>query len=624
AARALAAAVASGGWAAPAATRAQALERAAEAMQAAMPSLLGLLAREAGKTMSNGIAEVREAVDFLRFYAAEARAKAGPETTARGAVVCISPWNFPLAIFTGQVAAALGAGNAVIAKPAEETPLIAAEAVRILHEAGVPADALQFLPGDGRIGAALTAGEGVGAVMFTGSTEVARLIQRGLAGRLGADGAPVPLVAETGGQNAMIVDSTALPEQVVADVLASAFDSAGQRCSALRVLCLQAETADRVLTMLRGAMAELRVGRADFLATDVGPVISEEARARIEAHVAAMAGAGRAVTRVGVAEDADRGTYVAPALIEIGGLDEMGAEVFGPVLHVLRWKRPGLDALLSGLEGLGYGLTFGLHTRMDGMVDRVRGRVRVGNVYVNRNTIGAVVGVQPFGGRGLSGTGPKAGGPMYLPRLMRGAAVPEPLPGARVDPGAAAFAVWARTAAPGQAAALEADLPALAPGGEVELPGPVGERNLYALHPRGRVLVLPASREGLVRLVGAALAAGNAAVVAAPDAMRGALGGLPAEAASRLRFARSVEAAGPCDVALIERRAGPAGDAALTAACRARADLPGASVTPPAVTAGPLKRGEPGCVRPDWVLEEVSTSINTAAAGGNASLMAIG
>ncbi|SDX88165.1 L-proline dehydrogenase /delta-1-pyrroline-5-carboxylate dehydrogenase [Albimonas donghaensis] len=635
AARALAlAAQGAGDWAGQGPEpRAAALDRAADAMQAAMPSLLGLLAREAGKTMSNGIAEVREAIDFLRFYADEARAKAGPGTAPLGPVVCISPWNFPLAIFTGQVCAALAAGNPVIAKPAEETPLVAAEAVRLLHAAGVPPAALQLLPGDGRVGAALTAGEGVAAVMFTGSTEVARLIQRGLAGRLGADGAPIPLIAETGGQNAMIVDSTALPEQVVADVLASAFDSAGQRCSALRVLCLQEETADRTLRMLRGAMEELRVGRADFLRTDVGPVISEDARAGIEAHVARMAGQGRAVTRIAPSGDAAHGSYVPPALIEIGGLEEMGAEVFGPVLHVMRFRRAGLNDLLAGLEGLGYGLTFGLHTRLDGMVAQVRSRVRIGNVYVNRNTIGAVVGVQPFGGRGLSGTGPKAGGPMYLPRLLQGGGAGGAGSGEtagvrtqalRLDPAALAYASWLEGRAPRVSALARADIGRLSPGREVELPGPVGERNLYALHPRGRVMVMAQGEAGLLRLVGAGLAGGNAVcVVGAGAALRAALDGLPAEAAARVGFAAAPAEAGPCDAALAERAPDAPGAAAIRAAAEALAALPGAIVTLNTVPTAALET-DSSAIAPAWVLEEVSTSINTAAAGGNASLMAIG
>ncbi len=417
--------------------------------------------REAGKTCANAVAEVREAVDFLRFYAAQVETLFGTETgkdawAPLGPVVCISPWNFPLAIFMGQVAAALAAGNVVLAKPAEQTPLVAAEAVRILHGAGVPRAAVQLLPGQGETVGARLVGDGrVMGVLFTGSTDVARILQRSVAGRLDATGRPVPLIAETGGQNAMIVDSSALAEQVVADAVASAFDSAGQRCSALRVLCLQEDVADRVLEMLRGAMAELRIGRPDQLATDVGPVIDAEARDGILRHVAALRERGRAVHQVPVPPHAGaEGTYVPPTLIELKDLSELEREVFGPVLHVVRYPRSGLDTLLDRIAGTGYGLTQGLHTRIDETVERVLRRARAGNLYVNRNMVGAVVGVQPFGGEGLSGTGPKAGGPLYLLRLVAQA------------PGGAARAAIAAMAAPdtgeGHAPAAPAPLQALA------------------------------------------------------------------------------------------------------------------------------------------------------------------
>mgnify|MGYP000846907377 FL=1 len=414
-------------WAAtPPAERAAMLERAADALEADMPRLLSLLAREAGKTCANGVAEVREAVDFLRYYAVQARSAFDSylpsPVVALGPIVCISPWNFPLAIFTGQVAAALAAGNPVLAKPAEQTPLVAAEAVRVLWAAGVPRAALQLLPGRGEVvGARLVADARVQGVMFTGSTEVARILQRTLATRLGAHGQPVPLIAETGGQNAMIVDSSALAEQVVADVVASAFDSAGQRCSALRVLCVQEDAADRIVQMLKGAMAELQMGQPALLATDVGPVIDEEARQGIERHVAALEARGRAVhriTRGGVDAVPTGGTFVPPTLIELDNLGELQREVFGPVLHLVRYRRKDLGTLLQQINATGYGLTLGLHTRIDETIQQVVGQAQAGNVYVNRNMVGAVVGVQPFGGEGLSGTGPKAGGPLYLYRLL--------------------------------------------------------------------------------------------------------------------------------------------------------------------------------------------------------------
>ena len=404
--------------------RAACLDRAAHDMESRMPVLLDLIIREAGKSVANAISEVREAVDFLRYYAAEIRHWPAPTSASSlGPVVCISPWNFPLAIFTGQVAAALAAGNPVLAKPAEETPLIAAEAVRIMHGAGIPADVLHFLPGDGSVGAALISDTRTAAVMFTGSTEVARLIRRQLAGRLSPDGRTIPLIAETGGINAMVVDSSALAEQVVSDVITSAYDSAGQRCSALRILCLQDEVADRVLKMLNGAIAELTLGNPSEFATDVGPVISEDAQRGIVAHIDAMRARGHKITQLALPPAAQFGTFVPPTLIEVDRIADVEREVFGPVLHVLRYKREDLDRIVEDINATGYGLTFGLHTRIDETIARVTARIRAGNIYVNRNVIGAVVGVQPFGGHEKSGTGPKAGGPLYLLRLVRARAV---------------------------------------------------------------------------------------------------------------------------------------------------------------------------------------------------------
>ncbi|WP_067733269.1 trifunctional transcriptional regulator/proline dehydrogenase/L-glutamate gamma-semialdehyde dehydrogenase [Novosphingobium naphthalenivorans] len=602
AAHAVARAAASSWGQVPEVERAAILERAADAMQARIGTLMGLAMREAGKSAANAVAEVREAIDFLRFYAQQIDETFGPEQVPLGPVVCISPWNFPLAIFTGQVAAALAAGNPVLAKPAEETPLIAAEAVRILHEAGVPRDALQLLPGDGRVGAALVAAPDVAAVMFTGSTEVARLIQQELAGRVSPEGRPVPLIAETGGQNAMIVDSSALAEQVVADVLASAFDSAGQRCSALRVLCLQEDIADRTLAMLKGALAELRVGDPGRLSTDIGPVITVEARIGIIRHIEAMRSKGHRVTQREVPEEAAaKGTFVAPTVIEIGAITELEREVFGPVLHVVRYRREDLGALIEAVNATGYGLTFGLHTRLDGTVAQVTGRVRAGNLYVNRNTIGAVVGVQPFGGRGLSGTGPKAGGPLYLGRLVRQA--PGVLqPAGYGAPLVEAFALWLEGQGEASAARRARELGASsALGLERELPGPVGERNLYALHPRGQVLLCPASREGLLEQMAAVLATGNRAVVRGMDLP----GGLPEAVAARFR----PQGDEPFAACLVE-----GGPETVRAACEAVAALAG-PVVPVHCDPGP---------NGIWLLEEVSTSINTTAAGGNASLMAIG
>ncbi|WP_085808581.1 trifunctional transcriptional regulator/proline dehydrogenase/L-glutamate gamma-semialdehyde dehydrogenase [Sphingomonas sp. TZW2008] len=583
--------------------RAKMLDLAAETMQARMPELIGLIVREAGKSVPNAIGEVREAIDFLRYYADQARRTLGPSHRPLGAVTCISPWNFPLAIFTGQIAAALVAGNTVLAKPAEETPLVAAQAVAILHESGIPADALQLLPGDGAMGAALVAAPETAAVMFTGSTEVARLIQRELATRLSPQGTPIPLIAETGGQNAMIVDSSALAEQVVADVIASAFDSAGQRCSALRILCLQEEVADRILTMLRGALHELRVGRTDRLAVDIGPVITAEAQAGIEHHVAAMRGRGAKVESLPPGEETSHGTFVAPTIIELKDLADLEREVFGPVLHVIRFKRSNLDALIDRINATGYGLTFGLHTRLDETIAHVTARVKAGNLYINRNVIGAVVGVQPFGGRGLSGTGPKAGGPLYLGRLVHDPVTAPAISSTVADPAARELAVWFDAQGDAVGAALVRDVAATALlGAEAELDGPVGERNLYALHPRGRILLLPETPQGLVAQLAAGLATGNDLVVDAA-----ARTDLPAAIAARVQWTTDWTRQGPYAGALIE------GDASRVRTAQQQV----------AALDGPIVLTQANDYRTQWLVEEVSTSINTTAAGGNASLMAM-
>ncbi|AKM09499.1 bifunctional proline dehydrogenase/L-glutamate gamma-semialdehyde dehydrogenase PutA [Croceicoccus naphthovorans] len=552
-------------WAAaPLAERAACLDRAADAMEAAMPVLMGLIMREAGKTAANAVAEVREAVDFLRYYAVQAR-EGLTDTDTLGPVVCISPWNFPLAIFTGQVAAALVAGNPVLAKPAEETPLIAAQAVQLMHDAGVPIDVLQFLPGGGDVGAALVAAPQTAGVVFTGSTEVAKLIQRELASRLSATGGPIPLIAETGGQNAMIVDSSALAEQVVADVIASAFDSAGQRCSALRVLCLQEDIADRQLAMIRGALQELCIGNPVNLSTDVGPVITAEAKRTIDAHVARMASEGCRVERLDLPEEAAKGTFVTPTIIEIGSIAQLGREVFGPVLHVVRYKRRDLGKLVAAINATGYGLTFGLHTRLDETVRQVIAHVAAGNLYVNRNTIGAVVGVQPFGGRGLSGTGPKAGGPLYLGRLSSGASTD------------------------------------LSVGDNIALPGPVGEANTYSIHPREHVLLVPETRAGLEMQLGAVAQCGGTATVL----------GDPADYADLTfgaEWIADLPKTGNWGAALVEK------PSAETFKSIAAMDGPIPLVQSPDADGGYNRA---------WLLEEVCISVNTTAAGGNASLMSL-
>jgi RHH-type proline utilization regulon transcriptional repressor/proline dehydrogenase/delta 1-pyrroline-5-carboxylate dehydrogenase len=409
----------------PAGRRAGILERAANLLEGRRGRFLYLLAAEGGKTLDDGLAELREAVDFLRYYAVQARALYGePETLpgptgelnqirrrGRGAFVCVSPWNFPLAIFLGQVSAALAAGNSVVAKPAEQTPLVAYEAVRLLHEAGVPKSALHLILGEGDVGARLTAHTLTAGVAFTGSTEVAWAINRTLAAKRGPI---VPLIAETGGINAMIVDATALPEQVVDDAVMSAFRSAGQRCSALRLIAIQEDVADKIIAMLAGAAAELKLGDPRDPATHSGPAIDAEAQQRLLAHIAHMKQTAR--THYAGTAPAE-GYFVAPHIFELTKPEDLAEEIFGPVLHVVRYKAAELEKLLDAIEATGYGLTLGIHTRIDATAERIADRLSTGNIYVNRNMIGAVVGVQPFGGSGLSGTGPKAGGPDYLRRF---------------------------------------------------------------------------------------------------------------------------------------------------------------------------------------------------------------
>jgi RHH-type proline utilization regulon transcriptional repressor/proline dehydrogenase/delta 1-pyrroline-5-carboxylate dehydrogenase len=409
--------------------RAKILERAADLFEENRAHLMALAVREAGKTLPNALGEVREAVDFLRYYAGQARKLfngavklPGPtgETNelslhGRGVFACISPWNFSLAIFTGQIAGALAAGNSVLAKPAEQTPLIAAAAVRLLHEAGVPVNALHLLPGDGpRIGQSLFSDARLAGVAFTGSTDAANAINRALAARQGAIAA---LIAETGGQNAMIVDSTALPEQVCKDAIASAFDSAGQRCSAARVLFLQDDVADKMLDLILGAMDELAVGDPMKLSTDIGPVIDEDARKNLQAHADRMTKEAKLLRKLSLGPEHEHGTFFPPHIFEIDSIAALKREVFGPILHVVRYSADRLDQVCESINATGYGLTLGIHSRIGETARFIRDRVRAGNIYVNRNQIGAVVGVQPFGGEGLSGTGPKAGGPNYLLRF---------------------------------------------------------------------------------------------------------------------------------------------------------------------------------------------------------------
>jgi len=580
----------------PAAERASILERAADLIEERRASFIHLGVREAGRTIGNAADEVREAADFCRYYAHQIRDRA--PGAALGAVVAISPWNFPLAIFAGQVAGALAAGNAVLAKPAEQTPLIAREAVRALHDAGVPRAALQFLPGTGEaVGALLVADPRTAGVVFTGSTAVATGIHRALAVH-----GNVPLVAETGGQNAMIVDASALPEQVVQDAVASAFDSAGQRCSALRVLCLQEEIADRVIGMLAGAMRELVVGDPADLATDVGPIIDAQAKEALTAQIVRLEREAKRIARTPLdPAAAARGHFLAPAAFEIRSLSVLDGEVFGPVLHVLRYRAGTEDALVDALNATGYALTLGIHSRIDATVRRIAGRTRAGNVYVNRNVIGAVVGVQPFGGEGLSGTGPKAGGPLYVARLTR-----EPR-GLFAPSDAATVAVT-----PGFPAA---DAPV---AGAIVLPGPTGESNTWRVVPRGRLVAVgggdngeavwraqadAARRSGNRVLFAPGTAAFVAARLVASALGRGAhIDVLPPDGDwALLPDIDGVLAADPESAAAANRRL----------AAREGARLP---VIEPA--------GDPPRYPPARLVVERVVSVNTTAAGGNASLVA--
>jgi RHH-type proline utilization regulon transcriptional repressor/proline dehydrogenase/delta 1-pyrroline-5-carboxylate dehydrogenase len=551
-------------WEAPATERAAVLNRASDLYEAEFGRIFALLAREAGKTLPDAVAELREAVDFLRYYAAGATALDHP---ARGVFACISPWNFPLAIFTGQVAAALAAGNAVLAKPAEQTPLVAAVAVELLLKAGVPANALQLLPGDGAVGAALTRDPRLDGVAFTGSTETAMSIRKAMA----TNGNPTaPLIAETGGLNAMIVDSTALPEQAVRDVIASAFQSAGQRCSALRCLYLQEDIADGVEHMLFGAMDELSLGDPWHLATDIGPVIDAQAAAGIAAYVAAARAEGRVLKELAAPEG---GHFIAPVVLRVTGIAQMPREIFGPVLHIARFRADDLDRIVDEVNATGYGLTFGLHTRIDDRVQAVTSRIRAGNTYVNRNQIGAVVGSQPFGGEGLSGTGPKAGGPQYLARFARAAA-----PADNAPPGATDEATVRSALA---LARVPSD-----PAHTLNLPGPTGESNRLSSFPRQPVLCLGPSPQAALAQAEAVRRLGGLAIEAP---------GLPPDALNRLTgFSGAIQWGGD-----------------VRAAALALADRPGPIL--------PLVGGLPDAAH---ALLERHVCIDTTASGGNAQLLA--
>ena len=597
-------------WSAkPASERADCLRRFADLLEQHTPALMMLAVREAGKTLNNAVAEVREAVDFCRYYANEAENTLPKDAKAVGAIVAISPWNFPLAIFTGEVVSALAAGNTVIAKPAEQTSLIATYAVSLMHQAGIPTSALQLVLGAGDVGSALTGDARIGGVIFTGSTEVARLINKALSKR---DDSPV-LIAETGGQNAMIVDSTALPEQVCLDVLNSAFDSAGQRCSALRILCVQEDVADKMVNIIKGAMDELVVGKPTQLTTDIGPVIDAEAQQNLLAHINRMKGVAKAYHEIKTAADVDdnNSTFVRPILFELNNLNELQREVFGPVLHVVRYRASELDQLIDQINAKGYALTSGVHSRIEGTVDHIRDRIEAGNIYVNRNIVGAVVGVQPFGGHGLSGTGPKAGGSFYLQRLVRtpewvaptlsriGQADEDALKRLETLVHKLPFNSEEKKAA---AAALGHARVRTLRKAETVLVGPTGERNSLSWRSPKRIWVHGGN---LLQAFSALteLAAAGIQTVVEPNSP---LASYSADLDGLLQVNSKPENAGISHVAAIE-----------PLSSERKQELAGRD--------GALIRILPSEQGLDilQVFEEISCSINTTAAGGNASLMAV-
>ena len=597
-------------WSAkPASERADCLRRFADLLEQHTPALMMLAVREAGKTLNNAVAEVREAVDFCRYYANESENTLPKDAKAVGAIVAISPWNFPLAIFTGEVVSALAAGNTVIAKPAEQTSLIATYAVSLMHQAGIPTSALQLVLGAGDVGSALTGDARIGGVIFTGSTEVARLINKALSKR---DDNPV-LIAETGGQNAMIVDSTALPEQVCLDVLNSAFDSAGQRCSALRILCVQEDVADKMVNIIKGAMNELVVGKPTQLTTDIGPVIDAEAQQNLLAHINRMKGVAKAYHEIKTAADVDsnNSTFVRPILFELNNLNELQREVFGPVLHVVRYRASELDQLIDQINAKGYALTSGVHSRIEGTVEHIRDRIEAGNIYVNRNIVGAVVGVQPFGGHGLSGTGPKAGGPFYLQRLVR---TPEWIAPTLSRIGQADEDALKRLETLVHKLPFDAEEKKTAAAvlgharvrtlrkAETVLVGPTGERNSLSWRSPKRVWVHGGN---LLQAFSALteLAAAGIQTVVEPNSP---LASYSADLDGLLQVNSKPENAGISHVAAIE-----------PLSSERKQELAGRD--------GALIRILPSEQGLDilQVFEEISCSINTTAAGGNASLMAV-
>lgn len=586
------------------------LLHAADLFEANMPEWLALLVRESGKTLPNAIAEVRETVDFLRYYSMQIAHQSTAESNGLGPVVCISPWNFPLALFVGEVAAALAAGNTVLAKAAAQTSLIAYRATMLLHEAGVPRQVLQFLPGHGEtVGDMLIHDARIKGVVFTGSLDVARHISQQLAKHIYGDQTEIPFIAETGGLNAMIVDSSALPEQVVQDVLASAFDSAGQRCSALRVLCLQEEVADHIMTMLWGAMQELQIGPPDQLATDIGPVIDAHAQYQLIMYIENMRQQGHTVLQMPLPFSCESGAFVPPTLIEIKTMHQLHQEVFGPVLHVLRYKRGQLKQLLESINATGYGLTLGVHSRIDETIDYVSEHADVGNIYVNRNMIGAIVGVQPFGGGGKSGTGPKSGGPLYLARLQQHV-MPALSTNEEDNPNELLNILLSWAAKTGHDRLIKlADY--YKQHGLLHrmlyLPGPTGEENTLSFLPKGKIGCVATNKASLFNQLVAILVTGNTPVVQM-NMVSHIVASLPGKVRAAIQETDCLQLP---DLKMMLVESALAEKWAIPLSMREGAIVPMISVT----NELPI---------PLWrLIAERTLSINTTASGGNASLISL-
>lgn len=592
--------------------RADALLLAADLFELHRFELIALTIREAGKSLSNAIGEVREAVDFLRYYAAQVNR--ADNIVALGPVACISPWNFPLSIFIGEVSGALAAGNVVLAKPAEQTPLIAYRAVQLLHQAGIPLGALQFLPGRGEtVGANLVADSRICGAVFTGSTEVAQQINQIFARRSVDEGANLALIAETGGQNAMIVDSSALPEQVVQDVISSAFDSAGQRCSALRILCLQEEIAEKILVMLKGAIQDLRIGNPDRLATDIGPVIDIDAKNNLEKYLSEKKKDMKDFFQLPLSPSTKNGTFVAPAMLEISSLSELTHEVFGPVLHVIRFKRDALPELIGEINALSYGLTLGIHSRIDETIDFISTHAHVGNIYVNRNMIGAVVGVQPFGGENKSGTGPKAGGPFYIKQLQRKPSIEFQAQSfsEKSNSNSSELEIFKDWLSIKNYLSISARLDQYTRhsicGVRQVLNGPTGEKNTLSFAPRGRILCIAQTLPTLLNQLAAVFTTSNIPVLVA-NVFDLLPADFPTAVHNMIQRLEKMELLGDeIQIALVEANL-------LSVTYPVLANRPGALIS--------IIDTEDDSEIPVWRLAvERALCVNTTAAGGNARLV---